>query len=898
MSNLREWIARLGGTVGVRRRDGELEEELRTHLELAAADAERRGAPRDEAARVARVRAGGLPSSLDAVRDQRGLLWLDALKSDIVFGVRHLKKQRTVTAAAVLSLGLTIGATTSAFRLVDAVLLRQLPVSKPERLFYVTAELADGQKRQELHDYFDYPTFRHYSEVVGSSADLLLLGTAARQQILLGTSGEPEPVYRQYVSGNVFGSFGLRPAAGRLIAPSDDDTPGGHPIAVISHEYWTRRFARNPAAIGSPFRLGAQTYEIIGVAPKGFTGTEPGRMTDIFIPATMNVQALNSRGWSWFWMWVRPKPGWSPQQVRDRLQAAFLDEHRSRLSTFASDTPKARIEAFLTEQILLHPAGTGASTLQKNFKTPLLILAGLVALVLLIACTNVANLLSAQSMARARELALRLSIGAGRRRLVQLVLVEAGLLTMAASLAGALFAWWAAPFVVSMLAPAHDPVRLVLPIDWRALAFAAGLSAMATLFFGLLPAIRAASVDPLRALRGARDARAPRRLPNSLVAAQMTFCVFVLFLAWLFVASFDRLTNRPLGFSGDDVLVLETEIRGRAQPAAIWTQVAEHLRRTPGVVSSAFSGWALMSGNGWSAAVRRQGWREPKGANVLSISPGFLDTMRIALIAGRDLRPGDMPPTIGQQGPPRAGVGIVNEAFARAYFEGSSPVGRVVSVRQWQDTYVSMEIVGVARDAAYRNVRDPVPPTIYVPFLARGNGALLVRTASNPLVLAATLRTEVSRSRSDFVVRNANTQGALVRSQLIRERLLATLSLFFAAVALLLAVIGLYGVLNYAVVQQRREIGIRMALGARAAHVVRQVATAKLAWVAVGAAIGVGAGLAFGRTVQALLFQVKPTDPSTLAAPILTLAAAAILATLPPAVRAVRIDPAETLRAE
>jgi predicted permease len=527
-----------------------------------------------------------------------------------------------------------------------------------------------------------------------------------------------------------------------------------------------------------------------------------------------------------------------------------------------------------------------------------LILAVLVALVLLIACTNIANLLSAQSMARGRELALRVSIGAGRRRLVQLVLVEAGLLTVAASLAGALFAWWAAPFVVSMLAPANDPVRLVLPIDWRALAFAAGLSAVVTPFFGLLPAIRASSIDPLRALRGASDARAPRRLPDSIVAAQMTFCVFVLFVAWLFVASFDRLTNRPLGFSGDDVLVLETEVRGGAQSAAIWTEVAEHLQRTPGVVSSAFSGWALMSGNGWSAAVRREGWREPKSANVLSVSPGFLDTMRIGLRAGRDVRPGDTPPTIGQQGPPRAGVGIVNEAFARAYFEGSSPVGHSVNVRQWQDAYVSMEIVGVARDAAYRNVRDPVPPTIYVPFVGRGNGVLLVRTASNPLPLAATLRKEVSRSRSDFVVRNVATQGALVQSQLIRDRLLATLSLFFAAVALLLAAIGLYGVLNYAVVQQHREIGIRMALGARAAAVVRQVATTKLASVVLGAAIGLVAGLTFGRTVHTLLFQVKPTDPLTLAVPILILAAAALLATLPPAIRAVRIDPAQTLRAD
>jgi hypothetical protein len=303
-----------------------------------------------------------------------------------------------------------------------------------------------------------------------------------------------------------------------------------------------------------------------------------------------------------------------------------------------------------------------------------------------------------------------------------------------------------------------------------------------------------------------------------------------------------------------------------------------------------------MSGNGWTAGVRPAGAREPGPANVLSIAPEFLNTMQIRLISGRDFRRGDTPPTIGQQGPLRSGTGIVNEAFARAYFAGRNPVGRSIDVRGSKDTYVSMEIVGLVIDAAYRNVRDPVPPTMYVPFVGRGNGAIVVRTIGDSLALAATLRAEVSRARPEFIVRNAGTQAALVRSQLLRERLLAALSLFFAGVALLLAAIGLYGVLNYAVVQQRREIGIRMALGARAVHVVRQVARQKLTSVLVGALIGSSGGLAFGRLVQALLFEVKPTDASTLIVPLLTLAAAAALATLSPVIRAVRTDPAHTLR--
>jgi predicted permease len=894
---LREWIHRLGGTFRIGRRDGDLEEELRLHVEMAAADAERRGLSASDARRLARVRVGGIAPSLDAMRDQRGWPWLDALKADTIFSLRYLNKHRTVSVAAVLSLGLTIGATTSAFRLVDAVLLRELPVRDPDRLFYVTAILADEQKRAEVHDYFDYPTFKRYSQALGSSGDLLLLGMAARQEVSVGSSSEVERVYRQYVSGNVFSNFGLQPALGRLIGPTDDVTPGAHQVAVVSHEYWTRRFGGDASVIGSSLRLGAQVYEIIGVAPRGFTGTEPGRMTDVFIPATMNVQALNSPGWSWFWMWARPRPGVSEHQIRDVLQAVFLEDHRLRLSSFATDTPKARLDAYMSEEIRLHPAGAGASNLQSTFRKPLLILAGLVALVLLIACTNVANLLSAQSMARARELALRVSIGAGRARLVQLVLVEAAILALAASLLGALLAWWAAPFVVSMLAPPDDPVRLVLAVDWRSLAFAAGLSAAVTVLFGLLPALRAAAVDPLGAIKGAKDLRTPRRLPHSLVTAQMAFCVFVLLAAWLFVASFQRLTNRPLGFATEDILVLETEVRGGSVPAGTWTEVTDHLRNAPGVRMVGYAGWALMSGNGWTAGVRPPGSREPRPANALTVSPGFLETMKIGLISGRDVRPGDTPPSIGQQsGPLRSGIGIVNEAFARAYFAGRSPVGQSIDVRGSKDAYVSMEIVGLVTDAAYRNVRDPIPPTIYVPFLARGNGAIVVRTVGDPLAIVPTLRAELSRARPEFIVRNAGTQASLVRSQLVRERLLAALSLFFAAVALLLAAIGLYGVLNYSVVQQRREIGIRMALGARATHIVKQIAAGKLASVLIGAALGVAGGVAFGRVVKALLFEITPSDASTLFVPILTLSVAAIVATLAPVIRALRIDPANTLR--
>ena len=898
MSVLREWIRRVLGTFGAARRDEDLDEELRLHAEMAAADAERRGLSPRDAVRAARRHTGALASSMEAMRDQRGWPWADALKLDVVFSLRHLNQRRVVTGAAILSLAVTIGATTSAFHLIDAVLLRPLPVADPDRLFLVTAMRHDSQTRPELFELFDYPTFRQYSEAAARAADLMVVGSAARQQVLFEGTAEPERVYRQYLSGNVFGIFGLAPAAGRLLGPGDDTTPGAHPVAVLSHEYWSRRFATDRDVIGKTFRLGAQVYEVIGVAPRGFTGTEPGRLTDMFIPARMNVEALDKPGWEWFRIWAVPKSHASPDQVRDLLQASFLQQLQSNVSKLPSDTPQAVIDAYLSEYIQLQPAASGASNLQRLFRRPLLILAALVTLVLLIACANVANLLGAQAVARARELALRVSIGAGRSRLVQLMLVEAALVGIAASVAGALFAWWSAPFIVSMLAPPEDPVRLMLPVDWRVLAFSAVLTAIVALVFGLGPALRAASIDPLGALKGARGVRSDRRLTSSLVAAQMAFCVFVLLTGWLFVSSFDRLTNRPLGFSTEDVLVLETQIRGGAESPAVWTDVANRLEHVPGVEAAGVASWALLSGNGWTAAVRGEGSLEPRRANVLGITPGFLEAMHIDLIDGRDLRPGDAPPTIGAEGTPRHGVGIVNETFARTFFDGRSPVGKSVRVRQWNENFVSLEIVGLVRDTAYRSIRDPFPPMMFVPLENRGNGAIVVRTARDPSSLAADLRREVSRARSDFVVRNVGTQAALVRSLVIREKLLATLSSFFAAVALLLAGVGLFGVLNYAVIQRRRDIGVRMALGARAYDVVRQVATDKLKSVAIGAAIGIGAGLAFGRIVEALLYEVRATDASTLAVTIAALVATAIIATLSPAMRAVRIDPAETLRAE
>jgi putative ABC transport system permease protein len=881
------------GTVRRGRRDRDLEEELRLHLELAAEDAQRR----DEPMRAARLQAGGVAQAMDSIRDQRGWPWLHAVASDLVFASRQLRKHRTASLAAVLSLGLAVGATTAAFRLLDAVLLRTLPVASPDRLFVLGWNSITSQGEPDYRDDFDYPTFRRYRDAVGASGDLMVVGTSGRQQLRLD-DGEPEPVNRQFYSGNVFPIFGLQPALGRLLTPSDDVTPGGHPVAVISYDYWTRRFARDPNVIGRSFRIGRQPFEIVGVAPKGFTGTEPGRMADLFIPAMMNAQALNAPGWSWFRIWVRPTSGESSERVRQLVQAQASRDRQDTVKNFPSTTPGPLITAYLNEQIAFSPAAAGASGPQRTFRRPLFILAGLVVLVLLIACANVANLLTAQAITRAREMALRVSIGAGRWRLIQLVLVESALLAICASIVGAVFAWWAAPFVVSLLAQIGEPIRLVLDLDWRSVAFSLALTLTVTVLFGIAPALRASAVKPLGAIKGHDDPHAHRRLVRSLIGGQMAFCLFVLFVAGLFATTLRNLSNRPLGFESERMLLLDINRPGERQPPHVWAALTDQIRGMPGVESAAFATWAPLSENRWRWPVYvapRQA--EEVSPYFLGVSPAYFDTMRIGIVGGRDFRIDDTPPKLDREKRPVPGVGIVNEAFSRTYFGAQNPVGRQVIVRPDKDMDVPMEIVGVVRDSVYYDLREPMRPTVYVPIEAGNQRTLFVRTAGDPLVLAATMRSEVSRTYKDTPVL-ATTQSALIRRQVVRERLLATLSLFFAVLALLLAGIGLFGVLNYAVIQQRREIGVRMALGARAAHVVKRVATEMLSPVGIGALIGLGAGLGFGRLVESILFEVKATDAIPIALPLLVLAVAAFLAALPPAIRAVRTDPAQTLRSE
>jgi predicted permease len=868
--------------------DQDIDEELRTHFDEARAQG------RD--ARETR-RAFGSPLRVrEATHETLVVPWLESLIDDIRFGWRQLWKQKTSSAVAVLSLALGIGSCVAAFRLIDSILFRPLPVDHPELLRVLGVSRANEFGQRQVEYSGAYEPFRLLRAAVRDQAELIAINAPYRTDLTYGSDDEMEQAFRQYVSGWMFPSFGLRPAIGRLLTEQDDVTVGASPYAVLAYHYWEQRFGKDPSVIGRRLRAGNDVFQIVGVAPEGFTGTEPGVMTDFFVPITMNRVAVPNPGYNWFRTWVRLKTNSDVENVRQRLRATLLAYRAERVNAFPPGTPRQRIQNYLTAQVVLESASAGVSDLQRSQRVSLIVLGTVAGLVLLIACVNVANLMAAQAASRAREMALRVSIGAAQGRLVRLVMVQSSLVALLASFVGLAFASWSAPFVAGMINPPSDPVRLVLPADGRVAAFAVTLTFAVALLFGLAPALRASSVKPALALRGADPLSRSKRM-NWLVAAQIGFCFVVCLSSGLFVSTFHRMANQPLGFSSERVLTLEA-VASSPRQAQDWYSAADGLRSVPGIESAALSGWALMSGSGMNLDVSVVG-REPDATSsppwFLSVSPGWLETMRIPLLEGRDFRLDDAFPR----------VAAVNRTFARRYFGGSNPVGRKFDVQLGPEK-TSVQIIALTGDARYTGMRGAIPATVYIPFRRIGPGTeplnqatLVVRTQTqDPMSLAATLRQSVPRTSPGIRVSNIRTQDELVRRHTLRERMLATLSLFFAAVALILAGGGLYGVLNFAVRQRRREFGIRLALGASGTDVVRCLVVGVFAMAVLGSAIGLSIGVASERYIRTLLYEVRATDPFMLAAPIAIIVVVAGLAALPPAIMALRTDPARLLRTE
>ena len=827
----------------------------------------------------------------EASLDVKLLNWLESLWRDVRLGLRLLRKDTIVSSAAIVSLGLAIGACTAAFALIDALILRELPVRDPAGLVVLDRDRRDADLRSTA--LCSYPIFDRIRQTTTSQLDVFSMShQSLRQAILPDAGGVEEKVGTQFVSGNAFEVLGIRPALGRLLTPSDDRTLGAHQTVVISHAFWTRRLGGDPRIVGQWMTVEQKPYQIVGVAQAGFSGVHPGVLTDVWLPNMMfQAESLMSPTWHWLQVWGRLKPGVTRASAHPVVQASFMNFAMEQ-DDAKRDRSKTREQRAVELAIVLRDASAGVSQVRQTFQRPLIALAMIAVCVLLIACSNVANLLLARGAARGREMSLRASIGAGRARLLQQVLAESSVLTAAATALGILCAAVAARLIIGMISTSQNPIYVDVRLDWRVLAFVAALGGLTTILFGLVPAMRAAgAIRGGGTFAGGRADTMHSGVVRPLVALQIGFSVMLLFVAALLLRSFDRLLHVDLGFNPDRVTLLSIESREEFEPErrrAVSRQLLDRMRSLSGVELASMSSWGLFKGWSWGNGVNIPG-RGSTDSSRLAVSPDFFKTMGARIVDGREFAAHE-----GEETRPMPMV--VNVAFARKYFPGERAVGQRVTAR-WRNETVPIDIVGVVDNVRDGSIRKDVGPYIFTP-IGDPSSAVQVRSSLDPRTLADRLREELPRVHPALRLVDVTTQSALVDNALLRERLLAVLSGFFAALGLALAAVGLYGVSSYAVVRRTREIGIRLTLGARPAAVVRSVLGQLALAVGAGVVAGLAGGVYFARFVRALLFETEPISAWGFGLPVLCLLAVALAASWPPARRATRIDPAEALRSE
>jgi putative ABC transport system permease protein len=868
---LREWCRRLWGTFRYRD-DAGTAEELRFHLEMAELDALRSG----QNARDARLRAGGVAQAAEAVRDQGTIRWLSDFLRDSRHGIRLLARSPLFTAAAIVSLALGIGANTAIFSLIDAVILRRMPVHEPGRLVQFGGRV------------LSYPLFRQFGQELHCFTDMLAQSSMGRRDVVFDE--EPEAVSVEFVSGNYYSVLGVSAFAGRTLDPEIDRN--ATPVAVISHAYWTRRFASDPAAIGRSFRWNGRVFTIIGVTPPEFRGVVPGTLPEITVPLSMAGEILDDPGRlasdsvRWLSVMGRLRAGYTMERAQAEVDTIYsrvihAEAEHSKGNEFQQQT-------ILAQRMTLEDAGNGFDGLRNRFAEPLRLLMGIVALILLIACANLANLLLGRATTRRREIAVRVAMGAGRGRVVRQMLAEGVLLATAAGVLGVLLAWWSADALVVMMSNGGERIALNLRPDLRVLAFAAAISAAACLLFSLAPAIQATRQGIQPALAEARLG-ARWRWGRGLISAQVAISVLLVIGAGLFGRTLLRLYSIETGFHPQDVTLISVKTdRASLQGHALRGRILESLRSMPGVASASFE-MSPMSYKGWEIGADVEGYtyglNEDEQVHVSYIAEDYFRTLRTPVILGREFNDRDTATS------PQ--VVVVNEAFARRYFRGQSPLGQWVSFKGAE----RMEIVGMAKDIRSRALRDDIPATVYVDAAQASSppsGAYIVRGAGiAPLVDAALKRVDEKLRATDVRTLDENLSRSI-----LRERLLGTLSGLFGALSLILVSVGVYGVMAFQVARRQREIGIRMALGARPIQVTAMVLAETAMPVVAGVAMGVVGALGLTRLAEKMLYGVSPTDPATFVWAGGLLILLAVLAALVPSRRAARLSPIETLRCE
>ncbi|HEV2205731.1 MAG TPA: ABC transporter permease [Candidatus Acidoferrales bacterium] len=884
------------------KQDAQLDSELRFHVEQQTAENIAAGMNPEEARRRALAQFGGLEFIKEETRGARGTHFIDTLLQDIRFALRVLRNTPLITGIAILSLALGIGANTAIFSLVDAVMLRMLPVQNPEQLVQIKFK---SPMSRNANTNATNPIWEQVRDHQDAFASVFAWRPV---EFDLANGGEENTVSGIYASGAYFTTLGVKPAAGRLIAPSDD-VRGCSGVAVLGYGFWQSHYAGAESAIGSFIRLSGFSFPIVGVAQRGFSGTEIGTPFDVAIPvcaAAILGRSLDARSSWWLTMMGRLKPGVSIERADARMKALSPVLFGAVVPT---EFPPKSQDLFRKYTFITVPAATGAagfSGLREQYGQPLEILMAVVGVVLLIACANIASLLLARSAARQKEIAVRLSLGASRGRLVRQMLTESIVLSSTGALLGIFFARWGSALLVRFVSTQQNQVFLDVRMDGRVLAFTIAIAVLCGLLFGILPAVRATGVSAMSAMkegqarRGAGSGSQPATA-RWIVAAQLALSLILLVGTGLFIRTFTNLMTLDAGFDPNNVLLVETNVHGAKLPDAalkpLYGQMLAKLRALPGAVSASQCMIEPLSGSEWNFEVSVPGYQPPSGIEPLVylnwVTPEYFSTMRTPLLEGRafDARDSaDSTPVV-----------VINQLLANTYFRGQDPIGKHIRVGVREIGDKPLEIIGVVQNAKYDTLTQEFLSTAYFPLAQIGDGGqdttFEIRTAMTPGALIPGVRDAMAS-----VNKSASLEFTTLKQQaddsVLQEHLMAVLSGFFGTLALLLTAIGIYGVMAYAVTQRTHEIGIRMALGAQQTSMLRLVMRDAAIVLVAGVAAGLLASMWITRLVKSFLFGLTPNDPLTLVLAIMALAAVALAACYIPARRAMKVDPMVALRYE
>jgi macrolide transport system ATP-binding/permease protein len=819
---------------------------------------------------------------------------MNTLLQDLRYGARMLWKRPGFTVLVTLTLALGIGANTAIFGVVDRLLVRMLPVRQPERLVNLMGRDEKGGNDTS----FSYPIYKDYRDQNDVFESLLAYSETAMN---LSEGEQPERVIGALVSGNYFDTLGVTPALGRAFLPEEDRTPGTHPVAVVSYGLWRRRFGADPKLVGRAITLNTYRFTVIGVAPAEFRGVRRGVSPDVYVPMQMTAQAwptrkpddLNNRNFSWLNLMGRLKPGVTREQAQTAMSALS-----SRILQIHPNT---------WPLIALEDGRQGETGRISDLRTPLKLLVATVALVLLIACVNVANLLLARAQTRSREMAVRLAVGASRRRLVRQVLTESLLLAMLGGVFGVLVAVWLTDSLAAYSPPTggSGPPLLDARLDWRVLTFTTTLSLMTGFLFGLVPAWHASKPNLTMALKeettGFGSGSGRVRLRGALVSAQIALSLVVLVCAGLCVRSLQKLQRIDAGFDTAKVLVmgLNLSLNGykEEQGRQFYANLLERVSALPGVESASLARIVPLTGSGMRLSVGIEGYtpRDDKPINfdMNIVGPRYCETMKLPLMAGREFTANDNAAA--------APVVIINEEVARTYWPNQNPLGKHLMIgAPGQDKPQAVEIIGVVGASRYRSLTESFRPGMLLPAAQNyaSDLSLHLRSAGDPALLIESVRRELRALDPQLPATRIRTLEEQRRNSLYSERVTALLLSAFGGLALFLAALGIYGVMSYAVMQRTREIGVRMALGARASDVLRLMLRQGAWLIVAGVALGLAGAFAATRLITSFLYQVSPTDPLTFVLAALLLASVALLASYIPARRATKVDPMVALRSE